>query len=747
MNIKAQHYRIIGQVQGVGFRPYIYRLAHTYHLKGWVKNLVGVVEIHVQGDEKALQQFADNLIPHAPPLAQPHIEHCQFCPLETVTSFEILTSETTAQPQIHVPADYSTCDACLQELNDPTNSRYQYPFINCTQCGPRYTIITRLPYDRPNTSMVDFPLCPNCKKEYLNPADRRFHAQPIACPVCGPQLHFHYQDLHIHDTQLALTKTIKFLKKGLIIAIKGIGGYHLMCDAQNDEAILRLRHTKPRPDKPLAVLFPLNNKLLQQVKLSPEEKSLLYSPIRPIVLLEKNDTYNLSPHISPKLKEIGVMLPYSPLHHLLLSQFSAPLIATSANISGEPVLTNNDMVEKRLSHVAEAFLHHNRPIVRPADDAIFKVMLNKPRPIRLGRGIAPLELKLPFSIKQPVLAVGSYLKNTIALAWQQRIIISPHIGDLHSPRSLEIFQQVITDLQNLYEVKAEKIICDAHPNYANTRWAKNQSLPVQPTFHHYAHASALAGEFFNDKPWLMFTWDGVGLGEDGTLWGGETLYGNVGKWERVAHLCPFKLIGGDKAVYEPYRIALSLELETSKTNKKWIFNDNLNFLKQMWQKDINCPTTTAVGRLFDGVAALLGIAKKVSFEGQAAMELEALCLKNFDDYIILPIEKNKNDIYEINWQPLIKILNDTKYSINERITLFHNSLAHNIVDQVILISKNREIHQIGLCGGVFQNKYLIKKAHLLLKNKNFTVKLSSQLPCNDAAISYGQVIESEKTSI
>ena len=739
----AQQVTLTGRVQGVGFRPYIYRLATQYHLVGWVKNQVGQVEIRVQGTAPAVTTFLADLIPQAPPLAQPQIVSCNLCPLEELTTFTILASEVTANKQIHVPPDYFTCHDCLAELHDPQARRYRYPFINCTQCGPRYTLIYRLPYDRPHTSMADFTLCTECATEYHNPADRRFHAQPLACPYCGPQLYFHQQETHIHDTATALTATVQALQAGQIVAVKGIGGYHLLCVADNEAAILRLRQKKPRPAKPLAVMLPLAawQTRAEQVgiEITALAATLLLEPQRPIVLVRKQAHYSLSTQTAPGLAEIGVMLPYSPLHHILLEDLAVPIIATSANISGEPVLTANAEVEQRLSSVADAFLHHNRSIVRPADDSVFRIIASKPRPFRLGRGSAPVELKLPYPLSQPLLAVGSHLKNTIALAWDNRVVISPHIGDLEAPRSLDIFTQLINDWQNLYGVKAERVAADAHPNYGSSRWAKQSHLPVIPVFHHHAHASALAGEFPQLQPWLIFTWDGVGLGVDGTLWGGEALYGQPGHWQRVASFRPFYLPGGEKAGREPWRSALALCWEM---NYHWsaVPVNNTELLYQAWQQRFNCPPTTAVGRLFDAAAALTGILTTANFEGQGPMLLEAAS-NEATTSIELPLQLNQMNLWQTNWSPLVDYLLNSGDSLAERAAIFHNSLAHALLKQAKQLRTQYAIGAVGLCGGVFQNRRLTELAQQLLQEAGFSVYLMEQLPTNDASISFGQVIE------
>ncbi|WP_353570463.1 carbamoyltransferase HypF [Candidatus Albibeggiatoa sp. nov. BB20] len=744
---QAFHYLIKGQVQGVGFRPYIYRLATQHQLTGWVKNVAGQVEVHVQGEAANLDLFDQNLLKQVPQIANPKVLVRTAIETDHFDVFSILASEERQEKQIHVPPDYFTCNDCLRELNDPQNHRYRYPFINCTQCGTRYTIIHRLPYDRPNTSMAKFELCPQCKTEYSNPLDRRFHAQPLACPICGPQLQFKQSDQLIEDTEQALIEMQQALEAGQVIAVKGIGGYHLICDATQDKAIEYLRLQKPRSHKPLAIMFAADYDLTQQVTLTNEELQRLHSPARPIILAAKADSYNLSPLIAPHLNELGVMLPYSPLHHLLLNDFKRPLVVTSANISGEPVLTHNADVEARLHHVAQAYLHHNRPIVRPADDSVFKTIADQCRPIRLGRGLTPFEFELPFSLSQPTLAVGAHLKNTIALAWGNRIVMSPHIGDLATPRSLDVFQQAIEDVQNLYSIEAKQIVCDSHPDYASSRWARGTGLPVKTVLHHHAHASALAGEFYDKKHWLVFTWDGIGIGDNQELWGGETLYGEAGNWQRVGHLRSFPLIGGDKVVREIWRSALGLgfalglnDTQLFEMVKLFISKTELAFLRQAWERNINCLQTTAIGRLFDAVVALIGLMESASFEGQAGMWLEALC-EDDEEFIALPVTHNAQGLWEMDWSPLLNYLLDGQISIARKATCFHNSLAHGILSQVNRVTSERRINQVGLCGGVFQNRYLTEKVTSLLEQQDIEVYFPRNLPCNDASISFGQIIE------
>ena len=741
---EALHMVVSGRVQGVGFRPFIYRLAQSHHLSGWVRNCTGQVEIHIQGENQALYAFTRRLFQHAPPLSQPQLESCEPATVDALDCFTIRKSAATGSCNIHVPPDLFTCDDCLAELHNPADRRYRYPFINCTQCGPRYTLIRGMPYDRQATTMAAFELCDDCRREYSDPLNRRFHAEPVACPACGPALQFTAPGCdEISGNEAALAACVAALQAGKVVAVKGIGGYHLMCDAGNDTAIAHLRHSKPRPDKPLAVMFPsvpgsplkcVNYK----VWLSRDQADRLLSASRPIVLARKRPGFDLSELIAPGLDEIGVMLPYSPLHHLILSDFEAPLIATSANISGEPVLTENASVEERLGHVASAFLHHDRPIERPADDPLVRVIHDRLRPLRLGRGNAPLELTLPVTLEKPVLAVGGHMKNTIALAWQNRVVVSPHIGDMGTARSLAVFEQTVHDLQSLYGVSAAAVICDAHPGYATSRWAQRCGLPIHSIYHHHAHAAAATAMDRVTTDSLVFTWDGVGYGEDGTLWGGEALLGYPGHWQRFATLRPFHLPGGDQAGREPWRSAAALCWETG---LHWPeHSESTTLLQKAWRKRLNAPQTSAAGRLFDAAAALTGLCTHASFEGQGPMLLEAACAGSATP-VTLPITTTADGLKQSDWAPLLPVLLDTCRPVAERAAIFHASLADTLLRQARQARARHGVNHIGLSGGVFQNRVLTEQACTWLQNDGFRVHLPEEIPVNDAGLSYGQVLE------
>lgn len=771
---RAMRYSFTGQVQGVGFRPFVYRLAMEHGIAGWVENRVGTVVIHAEGMSENLHRFKQALTEQAPAAARPSLLQQQSTEFGHFQQFSIRKSATTSPSSfIHILTDLPLCESCRQELNDPRDRRFHYPFINCTQCGPRYTLIQALPYDRANTTMAEFGLCADCRREYETPTDRRFHAEPIACPACGPQLSYESANGEIRNTEQALLACMEDLRNGKLVAVKGIGGYHLLCDARNDEAVQGLRDRKQRPHKPLAVMMD-ESQLEAHVVVSADERQLLRSPAHPILLVnkkrlvKKKELLNQKPRsdlstlIAPGLTEIGVILPYSPLHVLLIQMFDGPLVATSANISGEPVLTQRQDVTQRLGQVADAFLHHNRHIQRPADDPVYRIIHSKPRPLRLGRGNAPLELTLPFRVKQPLLAVGGHMKNTIALAWDDRVVISPHIGELDSLRGQQVFEQVIEDLQGLYRVQARQVVCDAHPGYGSSRWAQNSGLPVHRVFHHHAHAAGLCGEFPEHDHWLVFCWDGVGLGSDQSLWGGEALLGNCGHWQHAASFKTFHLPGGEKVGREPWRSAAALSWESA---FEWESEQpQASLLHQAWKSKLNCPPCSSVGRLFDAAAALSGLNTHSSYEAQGPMLLEALANQsqsqnqnqsqsqhpNQTQHIALPLQQDMHGIWRSDWSPLLPMLTDNSLDIADRARCFHESLAQALLQQALVLRENDSRQTsgdmskpfvVGLSGGVFQNRLLTERVMHLLESHDFRCYLPERVPINDAGLCYGQVME------
>ena len=737
---------LTGRVQGVGFRPFVYRLAHELVLDGFVRNLRGDVEVVLRGPVATIEQFARDVIARAPPLARPVLVGQTAVDTSVEPGFHIAASSAALQPQISVPPDFFCCPDCLAELARPGDRRHRYAFINCTQCGPRYTLIEALPYDRPHTTMRAFPLCDACRKEYEDPHDRRFHAEPVACPVCGPHLQFvaaaHEQPGG--GDEGALAAAVAMLRAGRVLAVKGIGGYHLMCDARSETAVARLRERKQRPDKPLAVLYPWRGRDGLDVvrdEFEPEAAAhaALLDPARSIVLLRAGSRAGLAPNIAPGLDEIGVLLPYSPLHQLLLAEFGGPLVATSGNVSGEPVLTSATEAQVRLAQVADAFLHHDRPIARPADDSVVRVIAGRARPIRLGRGIAPLELELPSALPRPVLAVGGHLKTTVALAWDRRIVVSPHIGDMGTLRSEQVFAQVVADLQRLYDVRAEVVLSDAHPDYATTRWARMSGLVHAQVQHHRAHASALVTEHGRaDAPAIVFAWDGVGLGDDGTLWGGETFSGMPGAWRRAAHLRPFHLPGGDRAGRAPWRSAAAVCWELDRDCPIDVPDP---IVRKAWERRINSPRSSAAGRLFDAAAAIILGMGETSFEGQGPMWLEAVAR----DPVYFPqlqVRPAAEGPLQLDWAPLVDwLLRTPATDPADRAGAVHSSLADGIVQVAERLRAESGSSLVGLTGGVFQNRRLTEIALAGLTARGFEVLLPGQLPCNDGGLSYGQVAD------
>jgi hydrogenase maturation protein HypF len=747
--VVARRLLLTGRVQGVGFRPFVYRLAHELALDGFVRNLRGDVEIVLRGPAASIERFECDVVRRAPPLARPVVVASTACDDELADGFRIAASAATLEPQVSVPPDFFCCPDCLAEMAEPGDRRHRYAFINCTQCGPRYTLIEALPYDRPNTTMRGFPLCDACREEYENPLDRRFHAEPVACPVCGPHLEFVRADRTARierDDESALAAAVTALRAGEIVAVKGIGGYHLVCNARDAAAVARLRVRKRRPDKPLAVMYPWRggdglDAIRASFDLETAARDALLDPARPIVLLRGVDGASLPSAVAPGLDEVGVFLPYSPLHQLLLGAFDGPVVATSGNVSGEPVLTDPGEATARLASVADAFLHHDRPIVRPADDSVVRVTAGRARPLRLGRGIAPLELKLPCTLPEPVLAVGGHLKTTVALAWKARIVVSPHVGDMGTLRSEQVFGQVALDLQRLYDVAARVVLSDAHPDYATSRWARAAGLRHETVLHHHAHASALVMEHgcAAGENAIVFAWDGVGLGADGTLWGGETFVGAAGHWRRCASLRPFHLPGGDKAGRAPWRSAAALCWEMGRDCPVPVPDP---IVRHAWERRINSPQSSAAGRVFDAAAALVLGVGETSFEGQGPMWLEAVAEPVTDFPRLLIGGADDGGVARIDWAPLIEwVCTHPHLPQSVRAGAVHAAFADAIVRIATEQRERTGCRLVGLTGGVFQNRRLVELAVPELEHRGFRVLLPTQIPCNDGGLSYGQVAE------
>jgi hydrogenase maturation protein HypF len=740
---EARRVLVAGRVQGVGFRPFVWRLATRLGLSGDVHNDAGRVEIAVAGPAETLDAFQAALLAEAPPLARPHIAAVE--PLAAVPrdGFRIEPSTSDGPRDVFLPPDQSLCPQCLRELFDPADRRWRHPFINCTQCGPRYTVIRDLPYDRASTSMAGFALCETCRREYDDPADRRFHAEPLACPACGPRLRFEGGAGTAWDGD-ALRAAVAALRSAAVVAVKGVGGYHLMCDAHDAQAIARLRLRKQRPAKPLAVMFPLAgacgvSALWHEVDPDEPECDALLDPARPIVLMRRRQDSTLPDSIAPGLEEIGVFLPYSPLHALLLADFGGPLVATSGNLSGEPVLTDENEATRRLAHVADAFLHHDRPIVRPADDPVVRVIAGRVRPVRLGRGNAPLEIESGFDLREPVLAVGGQMKNTIALGFGERIVVSPHIGDLDSPRGRDVFVRTAQDLQRMFGVTAAHVVADRHPAYASTAWALASGLPVTTVLHHHAHASALAWERPDVGEWLVFAWDGVGLGDDGTMWGGEALLGAPGRWTRAGSWRTFRPPGGDRAAREPWRSAAAMCWETGVALPGVVPGSDV--AQAGWRAGVNAVATSAVGRLFDAAACLILPLHAASYEAQGPMLLEALAGTTRGEPVAAPMSTDAGGVLRIDWAPLLRHVAEPSRSRAKRAADFHATLAEAALRQALALRERAGFDAIGLAGGVFQNRVLSEMLVERCEAHGLAVHVAARVPVNDAGLAFGQVVE------
>ena len=750
-----------GVVQGVGFRPFVYRLATELGLVGWVNNTLQGVTVEVEGVGHELRTFLLRLDPEKP--SQAYIQSLEPSFLDPIgySRFEIRDSEDSGANTALILPDLATCPDCLREIFDPANRRHLYPFTNCTHCGPRFSIIEALPYDRPHTTMKSFQMCNECRAEYENPADRRFHAQPNACPKCGPHLELWMPDGKILSShEAALSQAAEILRSGKIVAVKGIGGFHLMVDARSEEAVLRLRQAKHREEKPLALMMPTLAAAQTLCEVSELEERLLLSAESPIVLSRRRAAMRssapvLSKAIAPGNPNLGVMLPYTPLHHLLMSELGFPVVATSGNISDEPICTDEHEALSRLGSIADVFLVHNRPIARHVDDSVVRVMMGRELVMRRARGYAPLPITLPHSpqrdVQGPVLAVGAHLKNTVALAIGQNVFISQHIGDLETTQAHEAFQRVVADFEKLDQIQPALLARDAHPDYLSSRYAERRGIRQVKVQHHFAHVVSCMAENQLDGEVLGVSWDGTGYGTDGTIWGGEFLVATRGGFRRAAHLRTFRLPGGDEAIKKPRRTAIGLLYE--------IFGDEvfsmkdiepirsasqneLEILSAMLRRKLSAPVTSSAGRLFDAAAAIAGLRQEVRFEGQAAMELEfALDDATTDEaYDFRLIETGEDGApLVVDWAPtMCGMVADARAAapvglISAR---FHNALVEVIVSLAQRLGHERVV----LSGGCFQNRYLTERTVQRLREEQFRPYWHQRVPPNDGGIALGQVV-------
>ena len=775
--ISARRIRITGIVQGVGFRPFVYRLATGLGLSGWVLNSSSGVEIEVTGPPSVLDEFVERLWAEAPPLAR--IEHVTSAdiPLPDPLSgdelppsgaFTIRHSEARPGEFQPISPDTAICDDCLRELFDPDDRRYRYPFINCTNCGPRFTIIRDIPYDRPKTTMAPFGMCSDCQREYDDPADRRFHAQPNACPVCGPRVWFSGSRVGLAAPPEALSvmpetprdQSVQaardLLRAGGILAVRGLGGFHLACDATNDEAVARLRERKGRVDKPFAIMsFDLDT-VRRYCEVSDQERTVLTSRERPIVLLRRRPESLIPSIVAPGNNTLGVMLPYTPLHYVLLepgdpdSPFSPALVMTSGNYSEEPIATGNDEAMERLASLADAFLLHDRDIHARCDDSVTRVFGGVELPIRRSRGCAPYPVHLPFPVGQ-VLAVGAELKNTFCLTRDRYAFLSQHIGDLENYETLRFFEQMVEQLTRTFRIQPDLVACDLHPAYLTTRYARRivsestLGLELVQVQHHHAHVASCMGEngLTGERPVIGVAFDGTGYGTDGAIWGGEFMVADYSSFRRTAHVKYVPLPGGDAAIRRPYRVALAHLWEAG---IPW--DDGLPpvaaaspaeraLLARQLERKLNVVPTSSVGRLFDAVSALAGVRQEINYEAQAAIELEMLVTDGVDAAYAFGLGE------QIDPSPALSaIVADVRAGVPAGIIAakFHNGLAMMIRDVCMRLREETKLDEVVLSGGVFQNTTLLGKALPLLREADFTVYTHQLVPPNDGGISLGQAL-------
>ncbi len=754
---------IRGTVQGIGFRPFVFRLAQDLSLGGWIANTPQGTSLELEGPQKNLHAFQKRITAELPLTGNIQAMTSIHIPVIGQRSFSIRPSQGEDQTQSVISPDLATCEDCLQDIKNPQSRRYRYPFTTCAHCGPRFSIALRLPYDRLNTTMDQFPFCDNCQREYDDPSDRRFHAETIACPSCGPQVElWNHEGNLLAQREEGLQAASEIVRHGGILAVKGLGGFQLWVKAESSEAVQRLRQRKLRPTKPLAVLFHSLASLEHHCLLSTEETALLTSPAAPIVLVRKPSTSTLAGDVSPNNPYVGAMLPHTPLHHLLMNDLLMPVIATSGNRSEEPLVIDEQEAVHRLQGIADALLVHNRPIVRPVDDSVVQVVNDKCLMRRRARGYVPTPLSVAPGLDaehrlSPILAVGGHLKNTIAVTTGNQIIVSQHIGDLSTPQASTQFERTIADMLTLFHFTPQTIACDSHPDYRSAIFAhqfgKQHNIPVIPIQHHHAHIAACRAEHGLQGPVLGVAWDGAGFGLDETMWGGEFLLCDEAGFKRLAHMKPFRLPGGEVCMREPRRVALALLHEVfGEKMLEWDLQPLQSLGHRMTQslvalldKDVHCPFTSSIGRLFDGVSALLDLSQVASFEGEAAMALEFLAEREMERHhpqpyrIPLEPQSELQEPWVADWRPLISaIVRDIleQESPSAIALRFHHALAMLIAD----VAERIPCSQIVLSGGVFQNALLLKLSESELTKRRFAVYTPQLFNQNDGGLSLGQAL-------
>jgi len=744
---------IRGLVQGVGFRPFVFRLANDLGLHGWVCNSSSGVSIELEGAMSVIAKFMDRLDWEKPPHSRIDRIEAMALPAAGYKRFEVRKSTNSGDKEAMVLPDLAICPDCLAEIMDPQNRRYRYPFTNCTNCGPRYSIVESLPYDRAATTMKSFEMCDECRAEYEDPNDRRFHAQPNACPQCGPRLElWDEQGKVLCSGDRALRESEEVIREGKILAIKGLGGFQLLVDARNDKAVERLRRRKAREEKPLALMYPDLKEIISDCEIGASEETLLVSPQAPIVLVKRRDVKGERPSrisslVAPHNSRLGIMLPNTPLHYLLIYDLGFPVVATSGNLSHEPICIDEREALERLRGIADMFLVHNRPVARPVDDSVVQSINGQLQVVRNARGYAPHYIDIEGNGLQ-ALAVGAHLSNTVAIAVNDRIILSQHIGDLDTPGSRQVMKSTVRNLAGIYGCRPKRASCDLHADYGSTAYAESLGLPIRRTQHHQAHILSCMVENKLEGPVLGVAWDGTGLGTDGTVWGGEFLKVDNNGFERSSHLRTFMLPGGEKAVREPMRSAVGVLYECF--GKSCFERRDLmpirklkpassEILKRMLVRRTNCPITSSAGRLFDAVSSLTGLCHFNSYSGQAAMILEGEAAKaETDDLYRFTIHKSDGK-YILDWKPMvIDIVGELKkgLAVSYIAAKFHNTLAEMILEA----AKKFGEEKIVLSGGCFQNKYLSESVISKLEKSGFKVFYHHRIPPNDGGISVGQMI-------
>ncbi len=739
--------RVNGIVQGVGFRPFVYRLALRYGLKGFIRNTSSGVLIEVQGNSSLLAAFSVALQSELPPLAKIVAMEEKLIALVAEEAFVIGDSSRGEEVETLIPPDIALCLDCRRELLDPINRRFRYPFINCTNCGPRYTIVRRIPYDRPFTSMQGFTLCPECQREYDDPLDRRFHAEPTACPVCGPRLSLldaSGKPLPDFSALDAVQEAAALLRKGSIVALKGLGGFHLAVDARNDDAVRRLRARKGREAKPFAVMMRDLASIGHYCELSAMEAAALTSAEAPIVLLKKRENQALAPSVAPGNERLGVMLPYTPLHLLLFDGGLEALVMTSANFSEEPIVSDNDEALLRLKGIADAFLVHDRPIHIKCDDSVTIVMAAELRQIRRSRGYVPAPLSLHHR-GASVLGTGGELKNTITLLKGNQAVVSQHIGDMKNYEAYLHFEQIATHLQHLFQVSPELVVHDLHPGYMTTAWAMKQELPLLGVQHHHAHLASCMAENREEGPAIGLILDGTGYGTDTTIWGGELLIGDAAEAVRFASLEPMPLPGGEAAVMQPWRAALGYLSRSFATLPELPFMQDriVQPVVELLEKRVNCVETSSCGRLFDAVAALCNLRGEISYEGEAAIALMHAARGSMGRKAFRYAFQKEQGRWIMLLSPLIE---DVVAALQQGVSTmeisrrFHRALVNGFQEIIGKASSTTGIKTVVLSGGVFQNPLLFETLLRELQGRGYRVLTHSLLPSNDGGLSLGQAV-------